>query len=73
MKAVTIEDALQQVPFRPFELISDSGKAFLVKHPDFLLFNEAKTVCVVTEGEHVRVLDLDHLSGLIFRTVTKHS
>jgi hypothetical protein len=67
VKALTIEDALEQAPFRPFELILESGRTVHVRHPDFLLFNGPKTVCVVAEGEHIRVLDMDHLTGLTYK------
>jgi len=78
VKPVTIEDALGQTPFKPFELILDSGKTVRVQHPDFLLFNGPKTVCVVAEGEHIRVLDVEHLTGLSYKNVrpkngSKHS
>jgi hypothetical protein len=47
----------------------ESGMTVHVRHPDYLLFNGPKTVCVVAEGEHIRVLALDHLAGLTFRNV----
>jgi hypothetical protein len=69
MKAITIQDALEQAPFKPFQLILESGKLVRVQHPDCLLFNGPKTVCVVAEGEHIRVLDIDHLTGLTFKNL----
>jgi hypothetical protein len=66
MKAVNLTDVLHQTPFRPFEIISDSGKTYRVDHPEFFSFNQAKTVCVVSEGEHVYILDLDQLTGVTF-------
>jgi hypothetical protein len=67
MKAITIEDALEQVPFKPFDLMLESGRTVKVQPPDFLLFHGPKKVCVVAEGEHIRVLDLDHLTGLTYK------
>jgi hypothetical protein len=67
VKAVTIEDALGQTPFKPCDLILEGGRTVHVRHPDYLLFNGPKTVCVVAEGEHIRVLDVDHLTGLTYR------
>jgi hypothetical protein len=69
MKAITIEDALGQIPFKPFQIILEGGRPVRVQHPDCLLFNGPKTVCVVAEGEHIRVLDVDHLTGLTYRNV----
>lgn len=62
MKTVNLEDALSQQPFRPVILHMDSGKEILVRHPDFLLFNEPKTAAVVAEGERFHVVDLEHVS-----------
>lgn len=78
MKPIAIEGALGQTPFKSFKLILDSGKTVRVQHPDFLLFNGPKTVCVVAEGEHIRVLDVDHLTGLSYKNArpkngSKHS
>ena len=67
MKTITIEVALEQAPFRPFDLMLESGRTVHVRHPDFLLFNGPKTVCVVAEGEHIRVHDIDHLTGLTYK------
>ena len=67
MKAITIEDALEQIPFKPFQIILEGGRMVRVQHPDCLLFNGPKTVCVVAEGEHIRVLDVDHLTGLTYK------
>jgi hypothetical protein len=69
VKPITIEDALEQAPFKPFQFILDSGKTVRVQHPDCLLFNGQKTVCVVAEGEHIRVLDVDHLTGLTYKNI----
>jgi hypothetical protein len=64
MKAINLVDALQKPKFKPFDLYLDNGKTILVKHPDCVLFNESKSVAVVAEGEHLHIVDLDHVSNL---------
>jgi len=67
MKPIRIEDALHQAPFRPFDLFLDNGLRFHVAHPECLVFNASKTACIVVEGDHFRILDVNHLSGLTFQ------
>ena len=42
----------------------DSGETIPVKHPDCVLFTENKAVAVVAEGEHLHIVDLEHISNL---------
>jgi len=65
MKAVNLQDALHKSKFKPFELMLDNGRSIRVKHPDCVLFNNPKTVAVVAEGEHLHIVDLDHVSNLV--------
>ena len=67
MKPTNIEDALRNTPFRPFDLLLGNGMRFHVAHPDFLTFNSSRNACIVVEGDHFRMLDVDHLSGLTFQ------
>lgn len=68
MKAITIEQALHKKPFRPFDLVQDSGQVVRVAHPDCLIFNGARTVCIVAEGrDDLHVLDLIHLGAITYR------
>ncbi|HEY3854495.1 MAG TPA: hypothetical protein VGO67_08895 [Verrucomicrobiae bacterium] len=67
MKAVNLVDVLHRKRFKPFELKLDSGESISVKHPDCVLFSEDKTVAVVAEGEHFHIVDLEHISNLMFR------
>jgi transcriptional antiterminator Rof (Rho-off) len=64
MRAVNFADALQREKFTPFELCLDSGKIIQVKHSDCVLFSENKSVAVVAEGEHLHIVDLDHIANL---------
>ena len=64
MKAVTLLDALHKKKFKAFTLCVDNGREIRVKHPDCVLLNENKTVAVVAEGEHLHIVDLDHISSL---------
>jgi len=66
MKAANLQDALHQARFRPFDLCLDNGKVVRVKHPDCVLFNGSKTTAVIADGEHLRIVDMDHVSNLSF-------
>jgi hypothetical protein len=68
MKAITVEDALNKRKFIPFELILDNARVIRVKHPECVMFNEAKTVAVVADGEHLHIVDLEHVSNLAIPT-----
>jgi len=64
MKAVSLLDALHTAPFKPFDLCLDNGKVVRVKHPELVFFNETKTTAVVADGDHLHIVDLDHVSSL---------
>ena len=65
MKAVKLLDVLEKPRFKPFDLCLDNGKTIRVKHPDCVLLNEPKTVAVVADGEHLHIVDLQHVSNLL--------
>lgn len=67
MTTVNIEDALNKTPFAPFDIHIDNGKTVHVRHPDFLMFSESKRTAVIVEGEHFRIVDVDHISAISFR------
>jgi hypothetical protein len=64
MRAINLVDALQREKFTPFEICLNSGNVIPVNHPDCVLFSENKAVAVVAEGEHLHIVDLDHISNL---------
>ena len=64
MKAVNLQDALKKAQFKAFDLCLDNGRVIPVKHPDCVLFNEPKTTAVIADGEHLHIVDLDHVSNL---------
>lgn len=68
MKAITVEDALKKPRFMPFDLILDNARVIRVKHPECVMFNEPKTVAVVADGEHLHIVDLDHVSSITMPT-----
>ncbi len=68
MTAITVEDALNKRRFVPFELVLDNARVIRVKRPERVMFNEAKTVAVVADGEHLHIVDLDHVSNLAMPT-----
>ncbi|KAF0170406.1 MAG: hypothetical protein FD161_4653 [Limisphaerales bacterium] len=60
--------ALNKRKFIPFELVLDNARVIRIKHPECVMFNEAKTVAVVADGEHLHIVDLDHVSNLAMPT-----
>ena len=64
MTTTNIEDALNRVPFVPFDIHLDNGKVIHVRHTDFLLFSESKRTIVVVEGERFHIVDIEHISSL---------
>ena len=64
MTAVNLLDALRTAPFKPFDLCLDNGKVVRVKHPELVFFNETKTTAVIADGNHLHIVDLDHVSSL---------
>jgi hypothetical protein len=64
MKALTLEDALNKQKFIPFDLVLDNARVIPVKPPECVMFNEVKTVAVVADGEHLHIVDLDHVSNI---------
>lgn len=65
MKAITVEDALNKRKFVPFDLVLDNARVIPVKHPECVMFNQAKTVAIVADGEHLHMVDLDHVASLV--------
>jgi hypothetical protein len=45
-------------------LCLDNGKVVRVKHPELVFFNETKTTAVIADGDHLHIVDLDHVSSL---------
>jgi len=64
MKTINIEDALHREPFKSFVLHLDNGKDIRVEHPELVLFTLSKATATVVEGEHVHVIDVEHISTL---------
>ncbi len=64
MKAINIQDALEFAPFRPFTIELDNGKKVEVKHPDYVMLSPSKNTAVVFVGEHVHLMDVDHISTI---------
>jgi hypothetical protein len=66
MKTINIEDALHREPFKSFVLRLDNGKDIKVQHPELVLFTPSKATAVVVEGEHIHVIDVEHISALSY-------
>jgi hypothetical protein len=66
MKPANLQDALHREGFKPFDLNLDSGRIIPVKHPDCVLFSESKTTAVIADGEHLHIVDVEHISSLSF-------
>jgi hypothetical protein len=60
MTAQAIRQYLDASPFRPVNLITSSGKSYLVPHPDFLTFSPTGRTCLVyaADGEYFNTLDV---------------
>jgi len=60
MTAEAIRTYLETSPFRPLNLITSSGKSYLVPHPDFLTFSPTGRTCNVyaADGEFFTMLDV---------------
>jgi hypothetical protein len=60
MTAQAIRQYLDASPFRPVNLITSSGKSYLVPHPDFLTFSPTGRTCNVyaADGEYFNILDV---------------
>ncbi len=66
MLTINIEDALNKVPFVPFDVHIDNGRNVHVRHPDFVLFSETKRTAVIVEGERFHIVDVEHVSSISF-------
>ncbi len=73
MTATHLEDALNQTPFKSFELHLDNGKTVGVNHPDCILLTLNKQTAVVDDGERLHILDVDHISSLSFNSRPQQS
>lgn len=60
MTVTAIKSHLNADPFRPFDLVTASGKSYHVKHPDFVTFSPAGRTCNVygDDGEYFSTLDV---------------
>ena len=65
MRATTIAKVLRKRKFIPFDLVLDNARVIPVKHPECVMFNQAKTVAIVADGEHLHMVDLDHVASLV--------
>ncbi|MEO6182107.1 MAG: hypothetical protein ABIP71_03190 [Verrucomicrobiota bacterium] len=64
MKVEMLHDMIHRAPFKPIELELDNGKKIPVKHPDFIFFPQSKKTVVITEGEHLYIVEVDHISNI---------
>lgn len=64
MDIKTLQDALHQAPFRPFNIHAD-GRIIRVQHPEQVLITPDKTTVVVAGMDGgLAILDPDHISSL---------
>ena len=70
MKPINIRDAIEKIPFQPFVLEMDNGRALHVPHRDFIFLTPAGNTAVVVErapeGEHTHIVDVEHVSMIKF-------
>ena len=62
MTQVQLLDLVRVSPFRPFEIHMDNGMIVRVVHPDCVYITPRGNTVVVAEGEHLRILGMDHIS-----------
>ncbi len=66
MHPKTLQDALQQAPFRPFNLHAD-GRVVRVLHPEQVFITPDKTTVIVAGMDGgLAILDMDHISSLSY-------
>jgi hypothetical protein len=66
--------ALHQVPFAPFTIRMADGRAFEVRHPDFVARSPSgRTVVVFNTNETHSILDLHLMSELEVHSANGHS
>ena len=59
MTAQALEHFLHAQPFRPFTLITASGKSYRVPHPEFVAFGPSRRIALVfTDEESFDALDV---------------
>jgi hypothetical protein len=60
MTVDAIRAQLEKTPFRPINLITSSGKSYLVPHPELLMFSPGGRTCLVFagNGEYYSTLDV---------------
>ena len=64
MNATALVEALQQAPFRPFEIHVD-GRVIPIHHPEQVLLTPAKTTLVAAmPDDSIRIVDVSHISSI---------
>lgn len=64
MNATAISDMISRPKFKPIILHLNDGTKIPVKHPDFLMFTEGKSTIIVTEGEHIHIIDVASITSV---------
>jgi len=64
MTVEAIRPFLEASPFRPVNLITSSGKSYIVPHPDFVTFSPTGRTCNVyaADGEYFNMLDVPSIT-----------
>lgn len=57
MHPETIRELLHATPFQPFTIHLAGGQSYDIDHPDFVAFNQSRTVLIVITG-HSKVNSL---------------
>jgi hypothetical protein len=64
MKAEQIRSLIHKVPFKPVKIELDNGRTVIIKHPDFLFFNESGNTAIVTEENEIQLIGVEHISAV---------
>ena len=52
-------------PFRPFTIHANSGKSYLVTHPELIIFTPDETVAIITSApSNVALVDVSSISDV---------
>ena len=65
MTAQAIAHFLHAQPFRPFTLITASGKSYRVPHPEFVAFGPSRRIALIfTDEESFDALDVRNITEI---------
>jgi hypothetical protein len=61
VNAEHIKATLLKTPLKPIQIELDSGRKFILKHPDYAFFNTNEKAMIITDETGFEVIDLNHV------------